>query len=283
MDTEVLKTFLEVNRTRHFGKAAENLYVTQSTVSARIAQLETILGSPVFVRSRNDLQLTAAGQRLLRHAENILTTWNRARQEIAVNYDTSRVPLSVGGVPSLWDTLLQGWLETVYGQTTELALYAEVLNADVMSRRLRDRTLDLAFMFDPPQVSDLHIAEIATVSLILVSSKENNTARNALQENYILVDWGSLFAGTHARYFPDIPTPALRINQGRVARDFLLNCGGSAYLPELMVRESISNGALFPVPDAPVIKRPAYAVYPLDSDKETQINTSLGYFEQSLP
>jgi len=36
VDIELLKTFLEVNRTRHFGKAAEHLFLTQSAVSARI-------------------------------------------------------------------------------------------------------------------------------------------------------------------------------------------------------------------------------------------------------
>jgi LysR family transcriptional regulator, flagellar master operon regulator len=40
VDTELLKTFLEVSRTRHFGRAAESLYLTQSAVSFRIRQLE---------------------------------------------------------------------------------------------------------------------------------------------------------------------------------------------------------------------------------------------------
>ncbi|SUC17946.1 transcriptional regulator HdfR [Proteus mirabilis] len=44
MDTELLKTFLEVSKTRHFGRAAESLYLTQSAVSFRIRQLETQLG-----------------------------------------------------------------------------------------------------------------------------------------------------------------------------------------------------------------------------------------------
>lgn len=48
MDTELLKTFLEVSRTRHFGRAAESLYLTQSAVSFRIRQLENQLGCEPF-------------------------------------------------------------------------------------------------------------------------------------------------------------------------------------------------------------------------------------------
>ncbi len=51
MDTELLRTFIEVSKTRHFGRAAENLYLTQSAVSFRIRQLEQQLGVSLFARS----------------------------------------------------------------------------------------------------------------------------------------------------------------------------------------------------------------------------------------
>lgn len=79
MDTDLLRTFLEVNKTRHFGKAATNLYLTQSAVSFRIRQLEIKLGTPVFTRKRGDLRLTAAGERFVPYAESILQTWGGVR------------------------------------------------------------------------------------------------------------------------------------------------------------------------------------------------------------
>ena len=42
MDVKVFKTFLELAQVGHFGKAAENLYITQAAVSARIKQLEVL-------------------------------------------------------------------------------------------------------------------------------------------------------------------------------------------------------------------------------------------------
>jgi hypothetical protein len=49
MDIRFLVTFMEVAQTRHFGKAAENLYLTQSAVSARIKQLEEYFNAALFV------------------------------------------------------------------------------------------------------------------------------------------------------------------------------------------------------------------------------------------
>ena len=48
----LLRTFLDVCRTRHFGQAAEALQLTQAAVSARIKQLENRLGVQLFDRIR---------------------------------------------------------------------------------------------------------------------------------------------------------------------------------------------------------------------------------------
>ncbi len=80
MDTELLKTFLEVHKTRHFGKAAENLYLTQSAVSFRIRQLEQSLGVALFTRFRNNIQLTSAGELLLPHARSVIQAMAAAKQ-----------------------------------------------------------------------------------------------------------------------------------------------------------------------------------------------------------
>lgn len=82
MDTELLRTFLEVQKTRHFGKAAEQLFLTQSAVSFRIRQLEQQLGVVLFHRHRNNIQLTSAGEQLVNPAEQILRQVQQARQQL---------------------------------------------------------------------------------------------------------------------------------------------------------------------------------------------------------
>ncbi len=277
MDIDALKTFLEVNRTRHFGKAAENLFLSQSAISARIRILEEGVGVPLFTRDRKNIQLTAAGEKMLRYAETILTTWNRARQEIAVN-DVDKVPFIVGGVPSLWDINLQGWLEYMVQSLPELVIQAELQNASTLLRQLGEGNMDLAFVFEAPQSSDLEVVEIAKVPLTMVSNRPRLNIAQALQSDYILVDWGSAFAVNHARHFPDMPTPRMRVGQGRVARDYILKAGGTAYLAESMITDELKKKRLHKVKDAPRIERAAYALYPLQSEKMEIVQHALGYF-----
>ena len=282
MDIDLLKTFLEVYRTRHFGRTAENLYLTQSAVSARIRLLEETLGAPLFTRTRNDIQLTPAGTRLLKYAESILNAWNRARQDAALG-EEDKISLAIGGAFSLWDILLQDWTHRLYRELPRVALQAEAHGTEVLIRRLLDGALDVGFMFEPPQMTELLVREIASIKLIMVADRPNLTAREAVGNGYIMTDWGTSFAIAHARHFPDMPPPAARMGLGRLALVFLLHHGGATYLAEQMVSEYLQSGRLHRVHDAPVIDRQVYVVYPLASARRALLEEVLGMFTPGQP
>jgi DNA-binding transcriptional LysR family regulator len=279
MDIELLRTFLEVSRLRHFGRAGEKLYVTQSAVSARIRQLEATLGVPLFTRNRNDIRLTAEGQRLVKHAETIVSAWVRARQETELGPAYSSA-LAVGAMWDLWEVLLNRWLPAVRDTFPEIALQIESHAAEVLVRKLIDGLLDLAFVFDPPQLPDLAIREVAILNLIMVSTRPGQTVSAALGADYIMVDWGTSFGSSHAHHFPDLPTPAIRMSLGSLAFNYLLHHDGSAYLAEDALKLPNARQRLFRVEQAPVVKRTAYAVYRPDSERQDIIQTTLALLQQ---
>lgn len=275
MDIGLLKTFLEVNRTRHFGQAADNLYLTQSAVSARIRLLEQTVGVSLFVRTRNHIELTPAGKKLLKYADSILNTWNRARQDIAIE-ENEHFPLAIGGVPSLWDILLQDWLNTLATTDSALSIHAEVHSPEILVRRLIDGTLDVAFMFESLQMTELVTENVGNINLVLVSSVAGIAAQDAVaMNNYIYVDWGTSFSIAHAQHFPNMPPPRFHLQLGRMALDMLLNSGGTAYLAESMVKNELDNASLHVVRDAPVIKRMCYAAYTPTSDRRDIIKQAI--------
>jgi DNA-binding transcriptional LysR family regulator len=274
MDIALLKTFLEVARTRHFGKAADALFVTQSAVSARIKLLESNLAVELFSRRRNDIQLTPAGMRLIRHAETIVKGWERARHEIALGWKGAE-SLAVGCPFDLWGILLRDWAATLRSQSPQLVLQIEVQPTDLLMSRLVNGLLDLALLFEPPQILDLVIKQVADVPLILVSGRDGCSAEEALGRDYYMVDWGSIFTLSHADRFPDIPPPAARLASGTLARDLILASGGSAYLAEQMVQQDLARGVLFLVADAPIIERAAFAVYRPGDEKRSEMRQAL--------
>ena len=260
MDDELLKTFLEIHKTRHFGQAADNLFITQSAVSARIRQLEEEMGVKLFTRDRNNIRPTSAGIKLIQHAENILSTWNKIKSDISID-EENKISLSIGSVSSLWDIYLNQWLVKFTESNDNIVLNCHALNADAIDQKISNHTLDFGFTYSAPQDDYVTILKTLPIEFIMVSSEKNLTAMQAVAENYLYVNWGTSFSAAHNKYFIDIPTPLMRIDVGRVAKSFIRRRGGTAYLPKRMVKRDIENGRLYTVDNAPKIKRNAYVIY----------------------
>ena len=277
MNIEQLKTVLELNRTHHFKKTADTLFVTQSTVSARLSALEEELGCKLFNRTSRAVELTAAGQRFLGHARSIMAVWRRAQQE-AVCVDDQAPILAVGGLFILWDIILLDWLERLHVQFPNLNLVAESHDHTYLIRQLLDGALDLIFMFEPPELAELMVKKTVALPLTLVSSKPNQDCDTAISEDYIMVDWGDDFLLEHARRFTDHFPATRRVNQSRLALKLMLSGGGAAYLVKQAVAPFVQNNSLHQVTNAPVLERQVYAVYLRESPNVQFINKSLTYF-----
>jgi DNA-binding transcriptional LysR family regulator len=279
VNLELLRTFLEVAQLRHFGRAAEALHVTQAAVSARIRLLETTLGVRLFDRVRSGIRLTPEGNRLMRHADLLIVGWRKARQEVSAS--DAREQLAVGGSLRLWDVLLQVWLHRLRRGRPDLALTAESHTPELLTRHLLDGVIDVAFMVEPAQIELLHVEAVAPLTLVLVASAPGRSVAEALGRGYAMVDWGFAHALEHRRLFPEAPEPQLRLANSQMALRYLLAMGGAAYLPERFVRRRIASGRLHRVAGAPVIRRTAYAVFPVRSTKEALVRSTLELFARA--
>ena len=276
MDIELLRTFLEVSRTRHFGQAAEAMFLTQAAVSARIKTLEKILGVQLFDRIKRDIQLTPEGNRLISRADLLISEWRKIRQEVSVG--GAEQQLSVGCSLRLWDVLLQDSLIRTRAALPDMALIAELHSPELLTRKLLDGVLDLAFMLEPPQLEVLQLWDIGGLSLRLVTDSAGQTLEEAMAGGYLMVDWGLTHTLQHRRLFPDAPEPQTRLASGAMALQYIHVLGGSAYLPEVMVASAIKEKRLFLVEDAPVIEHRMHAIHPVRSGRKELINEVLEYF-----
>jgi DNA-binding transcriptional LysR family regulator len=218
---------------------------------------------------------------LLRHADLLISGWRKARQE--VGYGGAGQQISVGGSLRLWDVLLQEWFHRLRRRQPQLAIIAESHIPEVLTRRLLDGVLDLAFMLEPAQLEVLQIEQIADIELVLVGTEPDIGVADAMADDYLMVDWGFAHALEHRRLFPDAPEPRVRVSQAKMALSHLLAIGGYAYLPVPMVAAMLASGDLHLVPDAPAINRQVYATYPLRSPKAELIKRSLRLFREDLP
>ncbi|MGK5114120.1 MULTISPECIES: LysR family transcriptional regulator [unclassified Geodermatophilus] len=96
MEIRQLRYFVTVAQTRHFGQAAERLHMAQSPLSQAIRQLESQVGATLFTRTTRRVELTPAGEALLRDAERILESVDAAQARVRLVGEGSTGLLRVG-------------------------------------------------------------------------------------------------------------------------------------------------------------------------------------------
>ncbi len=166
----------------------------------------------------------------------------------------------MGGTPNIWDAYLQNCLSVVTDSFGGYGFMAEVMGREMLSRSLLERTLDMAFAFDQIKADELNCKKVADVVLVLVSTKPD-CLETVFEQKYVYVDWGTRFASEHAERHPKIPAPYLRTSTARIALDFVLEKGGSAYLPVSLVEPFIASGQLHKVSGVEDWYRPIYLSY----------------------
>jgi DNA-binding transcriptional LysR family regulator len=93
-----LESFIAVAETRHIGRAAERLRITQPPRTRRIKSLEDELGVELFERTARGMRLKPAGEKLLAHARDILERVEVARrviEESVSSTERARAPASL--------------------------------------------------------------------------------------------------------------------------------------------------------------------------------------------
>ena len=265
MDVDLARTFLAIVESGSFLEAANRVFVTQSTVSARVKTLEDRLGKTLFERSKSGATLTPAGQQFLRHAQAMVRVWEHARLEIALpeGYEAS---LTVGGQYSLWAGFLIDWLANMRTTYPNIAIRAQFGFSDSLMDQLIDGTIDLGVMYTPQARAGFEVDLLFEDELVLVACDPGASKEPA--RNYVMIDWGPEFRADHALNYPDISIPGTYLELGALSVDYLLKVEGSGYMPKRLIEDHLKQELLYIVDDAPVFSYPAYAVYSTDLDDE---------------
>lgn len=278
MDTDRIRTFLEIAQSGSFLAAASRLHVTQTTVSARIRTLEEELGRQLFVRNRNGAQLTQAGREFERHAQSFLQVWERARHQLAIPAGHTSV-VSLGGELSLWNPLLLDWLVWMRQAKPEIAIRAHVGVPEQLLDQLRSGIVDIAVLYAPRLMPGFKVEILQEEQLVLIRTTLRD-GRQDPERNYVHVDWGPAFAAQVGAGSSPYGDPGLFVGLGPLGLSYILRAGGMGYFRKGVVLPLVAAGELELVEDAPEFTYPVYAVYAEANQTRPDLLDALGGLKQ---
>ncbi len=180
MDFHQLRVFQAAATFGGFTRAAEQLHISQSTVSQHIKQLEIELGCPLFLRVGKRVLVSEAGTVLLQYADRIfqdLTNAEMAVREIST-MKRGTVRLGVGA------TTLTYRLPRILGQYNrrfpEIELVVVTGTTEFLLEAVKGHQVDLAIVMSPREEAGMRIAPLGTEELVIVLPHHHPLARKSV-------------------------------------------------------------------------------------------------------
>ncbi|MFN3544198.1 MAG: LysR family transcriptional regulator [Thiobacillus sp.] len=171
-----LQVFERIARSQNFSHAARELHLTQPTVSVQMAQLQAIVGTPLFYPVGKRMQLTEAGEIMLATARSVLDSLEtmRARLLALKGLDAGRLRLAVATSAKFFAPRLLGHF---LQQHPAIEPSLTVTQREVLLSRMRDNLDDLYVFSVPPNAPDLAVEPFMPNELVAIAAHDHPLAR----------------------------------------------------------------------------------------------------------
>lgn len=248
-----LECFLEVARLGSMSRAAEEMFLTQPSLTARLKALEQEVGGALFVRTKYGMRLTEAGREFLPYAERCVSTIESGKQHLKELREGTTGHLKLGALPRVSTYTLPAFLEefsSVYPHVLISVITGH--SKDVLNMVLTEEVqVGLARAMNHPDVENIPLYE---EELVLVASPRHRFAqRDSVnvtelgQEQLILFDRSSSNYDLTTSLFRDtgLPEPrTVEVDNIEAAKKMVEHQLGVSFLPRSAVLRAIGAGRL---------------------------------------
>ena len=168
-----LSYLVTLSETLHFTEAARRSFVTQSTLSGGIMELERLLGGVLVERDRQNVRLTPLGEQVVARARVLLAD---AQDLMRLSREMSEPltgDLHLGVIPTIAPFILAQLLDEVHKQLPKIQLHLHEAQSEKIVEKLEHGNLDMVVLALPFDTRGLKVAEVAKESLFLVCNKSD--------------------------------------------------------------------------------------------------------------
>lgn len=282
-----MRAFLAVENAGSIKGAAEQLVVTQPSVSGAMAALEKELGVKLLERQGRGVGLSAAGLAFAPGVARILGQLEEARAAAVEASDPKRPPLKIAAVNTAGEYVVPPILRAFRREEPDVDLYLEVSNRSGVFRRMELRQADVGIGGSPPESGELEGIPFLNNELVLVASPDHQLAgqRELSFQDLDHTTWLLRESGSGTRIFTQgllaergIRPPVMTIGSNGAIKQSVRAGLGLGLLPRQAVSLELAMGLLWELDlqeELPL--RRWYALLPRSSPRRAVVDAFLGF------
>ena len=277
MDTQCLQTFIKLAEYKNFTKTADSLFIAQSTVTNRIAELEREVGCQLFERNKRKVILTAEGEIFLSYAKRITELSDAGIRELHSLNRFSNI-LKIGTANTIYECHLFPKIKNYVASNPDNGVKITIGHSHDLLQGIQDKLFDVVYSYIPFYKSGYQCELFAKDKLVLVTNFQNNTYSEGIHQkelvkaNYLYCNFALQEVGLFIReLFPPHYQFGFEINNATKLIPYLLVSSGISFLPESIAEPYLISNQLRVIPlidfDSPKIN--CYKIYSVNNENAT--------------
>ncbi|MEO6868830.1 MAG: LysR substrate-binding domain-containing protein [Ginsengibacter sp.] len=175
-----LEVFRAVAKRLNFTKAAAELFITQPAVTKHIHELERYYKVKLFDRNGSKIKLTAAGETLLQHTEQIFAIYQNIEFDMSSLTQVRSGKLRIGASTTVAQYVLPPVLAAFHNKFSNIKIILSVNNTELIEKALLNNEIDLGIIEGRLKNRALKYTEFLKDELVLVSANKNIHFKNEI-------------------------------------------------------------------------------------------------------
>lgn len=255
MNIENIEAFVYINHYGSFNKAADVLFLSQPTVTARIQSLERELDCRLFDRLGKQIHLTDKGRQFLPYAQQILQTFQKGKHHLQSNQAMPNV-LRIGSTVSISNYFMPQLLMVLNRRFPNIHFKLTTAPTEELAVKLSAKDIDFAFvrkLMNPAFQSYPFFEDPIRLYVYKdhpLATAERASIRDLRHERLVFFECGSLDWLRIHRVFENLEQPpniVFQVDNSETAKKLVLERAGICFLPGLCARQEVDEGRLIPV------------------------------------
>lgn len=227
MNQAEVETFLMIVKTKNITKTAENLFLSQPTVSHRLKSLEDELKIKLVIRKKGykSIELTERGEEFVPIAERWISLWHEMQM---LHHGREQTFLTIGCTDTLSSAILSGLYQEIIRQVSHVALRIKTHQSYEIYDLLEKHDIDMGFVYHHLHYKNIMAKPILKEKMYLVQAGEQALKKKRIfleelnPDKEIFFSWEANYQIWHDQWIGKTARPRIQVDTYGLLENLLL-------------------------------------------------------------